>query len=386
LQEPPANFKEESLDFVPEADNKMETEEEGASEMSSNLMPEVSYAAKDIAQKTNGEDLGIETANGNKSSIFSGETAVECCAEKETVIKESDLPSAHEDKDGYCENLYDSGIKSLTDTNKEKCENLSDSDIKSVTDTNKEKCENLSDSGIKSLTDTNKEKLPKEDTLIQDDSCPHKDELIPEVKSTVICDEKVMDQQGVTGDSLDSSNCVQKQKRGRPKNPAAEENLKAKKLKNKGAHNISPFNRIDLNNELESLAESFSDNEILKTKVNKLARRHKKKLEPKGTSVNGLGEDLVKKQRIRASRISSDISNEPGHEANEIQHGDLEEENTEEEKGGGNIAEKTLLEGVRADSGTDMQKMCNETKSSTSDIVAANGIEASSVLILPVES
>lgn len=349
LQEPPANVKEESVD-VAEVDNKMEVEEEEASEKLSDPTPEVSYADKEISQKTKGDDLAIETANGSKSHALSEETTVEHCAEKETAIKESNLPSTDEDKDVLSENL--------------------------------------SDSDIKSFTDMNEEKFPKEDTLIQDDTCPHKDELIPEVNGTLICDEKVMDHQNVTEDSVESSNGIQKQRRG----AAVEENHETKKHKNKGPYDTSLFNKIDLNNELESLAESFSDNEIFKKKVNKLARRHKKKLQPKDTSVNGLGEDLVKKKTVRTSRISSDVSNELGFKGDDIHfeeqcggNGGLEEETTEE-KEGVNIMEDMPLEEVQADSSTNMQKMCNETRSSPSDIVAANGIEASSVLILPVES
>jgi hypothetical protein len=351
LQEPTANVKEESLDVVAEVDNKMETEEEGASEKSSDAAPDVSYADKEISQKTKGEDLAIGTENGSKSDALSEGTTVEHCAEKESVMKEPNLPSTDEDK------------------------NVSSDD--------------LSDSDIKGFTDTNEEKFPKEDTLIQDDTCPHNDELIPEVNGTVICDEKVMDHQNVSEDSVESSNGIRKQGRDHLENPAGEENHETKKHKNKGPHSMSPFNKIDLNNELESLAESFSDNGILKKKVNKLARRHKKKLQPKDTSVNGLGEVLVKK----TSRISSDVSNELGCKEDDIHfeeqcggNGGLEEETTEKEKEDVNIMEDMPLKEVQVDSTTDTQKMCNETKSSPSDIVAANGIEASNVLILPVES
>jgi hypothetical protein len=347
LQEAQAKVKEESLDIVPEDDNKMQTEDEVADEKSSDPIPEVSCADKEIAQKTEDEDLGIETANGNKSHMLSEETAAECCAEKETVIKESDLPSADEDKDVLCENV--------------------------------------SDSGEKSLTDMNKEKLSMEDTLSQDDMCPLNDELIPDVNSAVICHEKIMDHQSVTGDYVESSNCVRMKKRDHPNNPAVQENRKTKRHKSKGAHGISQFNKVDLNSELESLAESFSDKEIFKRKANKLARRHKKELGPKGTSVNGLGEEAVKKQVGQASRIPSDVSNELGFEGDEIHPRGLEQGNTEEEKGV-NIREKMPLEEVQAGPGTDMQNMCNEFKSGTSDIVATNGIEASSVLILPIES
>jgi hypothetical protein len=354
LQETPANVKEESLDVVAEVNDKMETEEEGTSEKSSSPTPEISYADKEITQTTEDEGLGIETANENKSHVSLEETTLEYCAEKETVMGEHDLPSSDEDKDVLCDKL--------------------------------------SDSGIKSPMDKNEEKFPKEDILIQGDTCPHNDELIPGVNSTVICDEKVMDHQNVTEDSVESGNGIRKRKRGHTKKPAVEENCKTKKHKNKGPCGMSPFNKIDLNNELESLAESFSDNEIIKRKVNKLARRHKKKLQPKNTSVNGLGKGLVKKQRVQASRISSDASNELGFEVDEIHfeeqsrgNGGLEQETTKEEKEGVSIMENMPLEEVKADSSTDMQKMCNETKSSPSD-VAANGIETPSVLILPVES
>jgi hypothetical protein len=348
LQDPPANVKEESLDVVPEGDNKMETEGEGASEKSSNPIPEVSCADKEIAQKTKDEELGVETANENKSHILSEETTVECCAERETVIQESDLPSTDEDKGVLCENVFESGEKSLTDTNEEK--------------------------------------FPKEDTLIQDDTCPQNEESVPEVNNTVICDEKVRDHQSDTKDSVESSNCVRKKKRGHPKNPAVEENRETKRHKNKGCHDISAFSKLDLNNELESLAECFSDHEVFKRKANKLSRQHKKKLETKGTSVNGLGEDPVEKQRVRASGISSDMANELGFGGGEIHPEGVEHKNTEEEKEHVNITEKMPLQEVQADSGTDMQKMCNETNSSTPNIVAANGIEASSVLVLPIES
>jgi hypothetical protein len=354
-QEPPASVKEDSLDVLAKVDNKMETEEEGASEKSSDPTPEVSYADKEISQKTKGEDLAIETANGSKSHASSEETSVEHCAEKETVIKETNLPSTDEDKDVLSEKL--------------------------------------SNSDIKSFTDMNEEKFPKEDILIQDDTCPHNDELIPEENNTVICDKKVMDHQNVTEDSAESSNGIRKQRRGHPKNPAVEEICETNKHKNKGPCGTSAFNKMDLNNELESLAESFSDNEIFKKKISKLARRHKKKLQPKDTSVNGLGEDLVKKEMDETSRISSDVSNDLGFKGDDIHfeeqcggNGGLEEKTTEAEKEGVNIMEDMPLEEVQADSSTNMQKMCNETRSSPSDIVASNGIEASSVLILPVES
>lgn len=354
LQEPPANVKEESLD-VAEVGNKMETEEEGASEKSSDPTPEVSYADKEISQKTKDEDLAIETTNGSKSHALSEETAVDHCAEKETVITECNLPSTDEDKDVLSENL--------------------------------------SDSDVKSFTDMNEEKFLKEDTLIQDDTCPHNDELIPEVNGTVICDENVMDHQNVTEDSVESSSGVQKQRRGHPKNPTVEENCEAKKHKNKVPCGTSAFNKADLNNELESLAESFSDNEIFKKKVNKLARRHKKKLQPKDTSVNGLGEALVKKGRVQTSRISSDVSNELGFKEDDVHfeeqcggNGDVKVETTEQEKEGVHIMGDVPLKEIQAESSNDMQKMCNETRSNPSDIVAPNGIEASGVLIQPVES
>jgi hypothetical protein len=86
------------------------------------------------------------------------------------------------------------------------------------------------------------------------------------------------------------------------------------------------------------------------------------------------------------------VSNELGFKGDDIHfeeqcggNGGLEEETTEE-KEGVNIMEDMPLEEVQAESSTNMQKMCNETRSSPSDIVAANGLEASSVLILPVES
>jgi len=40
----------------------------------------------------------------------------------------------------------------------------------------------------------------------------------------------------------------------------------------------------------------------------------------------------------------------------------------------------------KADSNIEVQKLCNETKSTSSNVVAANGIEASNVLIPPIES
>jgi hypothetical protein len=106
-----------------------------------------------------------------------------------------------------------------------------------------------------------------------------------------------------------------------------------------------------------------------------------------------LEEDLVKKKRVRTSRISSDVSNELGFKADDSHfeekcggNGGFDEETAEEEKEGVNIMGDMPLEEDQADSSTNMQTMCNETRSSPSDIVAANGIEASNVLILPVES
>ena len=40
----------------------------------------------------------------------------------------------------------------------------------------------------------------------------------------------------------------------------------------------------------------------------------------------------------------------------------------------------------KADSNIDVQKLCNETKSTSSTMVAANGIESSNVLTPPTES
>jgi hypothetical protein len=357
LQETPPNVKEESFDSVAELDDKMETEEEETSEESSGPTPEISYADKEIKDKSgHGENTGIEMIIKNEPHVSSEETAVEYCVREEPMEKESALPSSDKDKNGLCDKLPDSDIKSSTDINEEK--------------------------------------YPKKDILIQNDTCSH-DVMVPEVNSIVMCDEKVVVDQNVIDGLVKSIHSIRK--RGRPRKQTVQDNLETNKHKNNDPRDMSAFSKMTLNNELESLAESFSANEVFNRKQHKLGRRHKKKLHSttfgKDTSVNGLEKGMIKKQRGKASKISSTVANNLGFEVGEIhfeeqcgRSGDFGRETTEEEKESVDMIVENMPLEVKADSSIEVQKMCNETKSSSPTVVTLNGIEAPSVLILPVES
>jgi hypothetical protein len=349
----PANVREESLDSVAEVDGKMEAEEEEASEESSSHTLEITCAEKkmeDIAK--DGEDLGKETTNKSKSQISAKESTVECCVEEEIMPRESEITSVDEDRNGLCDKFSDSDIKILADVNEGKC--------------------------------------PKEDILIKNDT-------VPNVSSIVICDEKVTVDHNAIEDFVQRSGGIQKRKRGRPRKPSVDKKLGTDKHESDGPHVMSSFSKSTLNNKLDSLAQSFSDDEIFSQKQHKLSRRHNEKLKPntfgKGTSVNGFDKGLIKKQGCQASKISSDVSNKLGFEVGEIcfeedcggsigfgQGADEEEKEIVDM-----VVENMPLE-VKAESGTEVQNVCNEAKSSSSNIMVVNGIEASSVLILPVES
>jgi hypothetical protein len=64
----------------------------------------------------------------------------------------------------------------------------------------------------------------------------------------------------------------------------------------------------------------------------------------------------------------------------------LGQETTKEE----NESQDTVMESRpsegKTDSNIEVQKLCNETKSTSSNMVTANGIEASNVFIHPIES
>jgi hypothetical protein len=350
LQEAPANSKE-SLEFVAEVDDKIETEEEEASEESSGPVPEIDYADKEIKGKTeHGESTGIKMVIENEPHVSSEGTAVEYCVTEETMAKESALPSSDKEKNGLCDTL--------------------------------------SDSDMKSCTEINEEKYPKEN-IVQTNTCSY-DDTNPEVNSIVMCDDKVMADQNVTEDYVESSSGVQKRKRGRQRKPTVQKNLETNE------HGISTFSKIALNNELESLAQSFSGDVVFDRKQRKLARSHKKKLQSatfgEDTSINGLEKGMVKKKG-RARKMSSAVGNELGFEVGEIHfqgqcggNGGFGQETTEQEKESVDMITENMPSEVKADSSIEVQKMCNETKSSSTTVLPVNGIEATSVLILPVES
>lgn len=337
----------------------METEEEETNEELSGPAPEVSSTDKEIKNKTEQcENMGIEMIIENEPHVSSEETAVECFVREEPMAIESALPSSDEVKNGLCDELPDSDIKISIDTNEEK--------------------------------------YPEEDILIRNDACSN-DDMVPKVSSMVICDEKVMVDQNVTDDLVKCNSDIRKRKRGHPRKPSIQENLERNKRKIKSPCHMSAFNKVALDNELESLAQSFSDNEGFDRKQHKLAGRHKKKLQStkfrKDTAVNDLKKGVMKKQRGKARKVSSPVANKLGFGKSEIHFeeqcggsGDFGQETTEEEKEGVDMTVENMPLGVKADSSIDVQKMCNETKSSSTTLVTVNGIENTNVLILPVES
>jgi hypothetical protein len=98
---------------------------------------------------------------------------------------------------------------------------------------------------------------------------------------------------------------------------------------------------------------------------------------------------MVQKRRTQASKILSDVLHKSGDIDFEEQFRDSEglgEETTKEENKSQNTVMESRPSEVKADSNIEVQKLCNETKSTSSNMVAANGIEASNVLIPLIES
>ena len=104
--------------------------------------------------------------------------------------------------------------------------------------------------------------------------------------------------------------------------------------------------------------------------------------------MNGL-EGMVQKRRTQASKILSDVLHKSGdmdfEEHCRGSEGLGEETTKEENKSQNTVMESRPSEG-KADSNFEVKKLCNETESTSSNMVAANGIEASNVLIPPIES
>jgi polyhydroxyalkanoate synthesis regulator phasin len=343
LQEAPVNVKEEP-ECLAEAD-RMETEEEETSEESSSLRAEINCADKEIKGNVGGgKDNGLETKNESKSYVPSEETTLKQCLEEGTVARKSDLPLSDQDRDGLCDKLSVPGRRSSTKINDVKC--------------------------------------PEEDILIQNDVCSQTAGMVPGVKKAVMCDEEAMVCQNVTEKFVKVTNGIEKRKRGRPRKPRVRENLETDKGKNNGTCSMSQLSKIDLNNELESLTQSISSKEIFNRKQYKLARRHKEK------TVNGL-EGMVRKQRAQATQILSDVLCKPGEmnfeEQRRNSEGLAQQTTKEENESRDTVIESRPPEG-KADSSIEIQKLCSETKSTLSNMVAANRIEASNVLIPPVES
>jgi hypothetical protein len=343
LQETPVDVKEEP-ECLTEAD-RVETEEEETSEESSSLTAKIDRADKEIKENISGDkDTGIETKNESESYVSSEETTLKRCLEEGTVARESDPPLSDQDRNGLCDAHSISGRRSSTNMNEAKC--------------------------------------PEEDMLIQNDVCSHTDDMVPALKKTVMCGEEVMKCQNVTEDFVKVTNGIEKRKRGRPRKPRVGENLETDKDKVNVTCGMSEFSKIDVTNELENFAHSFSCKEMCSRKPHKLARRHKQK------NVNGL-EGMVQKRRTQANKILSDVLHKSGDmDFEEECRGSevLGQETTKEE----NESQVTVMESWpsegKADSNIEVQKLCNETKSTTSNMVAANGIEASNVLIPPIES
>ena len=314
-------------------------EEEKTSEESPSLTVKINCADEEIKEnKGVDKDAGMETKNESKSFVSSDETTLKQCLEEGTVARESDPPSSDQYK-------------------------------RSV-------------SGRRSSTNMNEAKCPEEDILIQNDVCSYTDDMVPGLKKTMVCGEEVMECQNVTADFVKVTNGVEKRKRGRPRKPRVGENLETDKDKDNGTCGMSEFSKIDVNNELENLAQSISSTEIFNRKPHKLARRHKEK------TVNGV-EGMVRKRRTQASKILSDVLHKTGAMDFEEQcrgSEGLGEETTKEENESQNTVVESRPSEGKADSNIEVQKLCNETKSTLSNMVAANGIEASNVLIPPIES
>jgi hypothetical protein len=330
LQETTVNFKEEP-ECLTEAD-KVEMEEEETSEESPDLTVKINCADKEIKENEGGDkDTGMETKNESKSFVSSKETTLKQGLEDGTVTRESDPPSSDQDRSG----LFDK--HSISD---------------------------------RSSTKMNEEKRSEEDILIQNDVCSNSDGMVSGLKKTVVCGEEVMECQNATEDFVKVTNDIEKRKRGRPRKPRVGENIKTDKDKDNGTCGMSEFSKIDVNNELENLAQSLSNKEILNRKPNKLAIRHKEK------TVNGI-EGVVQKQRTQASKILSDISGDMDFEEHCKGSEGLGQETTKEENGSQNTVMESRPSEGKADSNIDVQKLCNEPKSTANSMVAANGSEAS---------
>lgn len=343
LQEAIVNVKEEP-ECLTEAD-KVEMEEEETSEESPSLTVKINCADKEIKETKGGDkDTGMESKNESKSFVSSEVTKLKQCLEEGTAATESNPPSSDQDRNGLCAKHSVSGRRSSIKTNKANC--------------------------------------PEEDILIQNDVCSYTDGMVPGLKKTVMCGEEVMKCQNVTKDFVKVTNGIEKRKRGRPRKPRVGENLKTDKDKDNGTCGMSEFSKMDVNNELENLAQSFSSKEIFNRKPHKLARRHKEK------TMNGL-EGMERKQRTQASKILSDVLHKSGDMDFEEQckggEGLGQETTKEENESQNRVMESRPSEG-KADSSMEVQKLCNETESTSSNMVAANGIEASNVLIPPIES
>ena len=339
LQEATVNVKEEP-ECLTEAD-KVDTEEEETSEESPSLTVKINSANKEIKETEGGDkDAGMETENESKSFVSSEETALKQCLEEGTVARESDPPSSDQDRNG----LRDKHSVSGRNMNEAKC--------------------------------------PEEDSLVQNDVCSYTDDMVPGLKKTVMCGEESMECQNVTDDFVKVTNGIEKQKRGRPRKPRVGENLKTDKDKDNGTCGMSEFSKIDVNNELENLAQSLFRQETFSRKPHKLVRRHNEK------TVNGL-EGMIQKQRTQTSKILSDVLHESGDmDCEEHCKGSecLGQETTKEENESQNTVMESRPSEGKADSNIDVQKLYNESKSTLSTMVAANGIEASNVLTPPVES
>ena len=129
--------------------------------------------------------------------------------------------------------------------------------------------------------------------------------MVPGLKKTVMCGEQVMECQNVTEDFVKVTNGIEKQKRGRPRKPRVGGNLKTDKDKDNATCGMSEFSKIDVNNELQNLAQSLSNKDTFSRKPHKLVRRHNEK------TVNGL-EGMIQKQRTQTSKILTDVLHESG--------------------------------------------------------------------------
>jgi hypothetical protein len=94
---------------------------------------------------------------------------------------------------------------------------------------------------------------------------------------------------------------------------------------------------------------------------------------------------MVRKRRTQASKILSDVLRKSGDMDFEEQFRGSEglgEETTKEENESQNTVMESRPSEGKADSNTEVQKLCNETKSTSSNMVAANGIEAVGAFVL----